>query len=474
MKKGMTFLIVFLVGMLIVSCSSTKPAASAKVEGAVVSAETVETKEPAVQTSTPMELEVADPAEVAQDTSTWKSAKSDIQISSLGMIEGMNIAKYRLRGEGPDGASFDWIDVTSTKVALSDIRRGQWKIYAQAIGENGDVLAYGTMETFLSENSPLGAVYLDPSYGVGDIACMFSWSPEQVIKPSLELYVKEVNGEFAPRDARELLIQNGLATWNVENMKAGSYVVRAVLKDDGYPVAGSAAALRVLDNKRSVGNIKLTVGKLAQVYGLSLENTPVATIVGSLEVRDKAIEFKSDTEGLHYGWFIDGEYVANTDKAVLDVEELGLRKGGYRVDCVVNNENITSVNCMSVYVNYADGVLRQIEATEMEGKRGDVPAGYTWFTTKDEEGSSVPVETKGAVEEPKAEEVAETEMEEAEPQEVVENFVIEEDAVEESVVVAEEAEEVPLVMEAKSMGKCNCPEPCENPCPKCVARAVEG
>ena len=68
-------------------------------------------------------------------------------IDGLFNVEDLNIASYRIRGEGPDGAYFDWVEADSPMIALADIRRGEWTLYAQGLNEKGEVLSIFPSQT---------------------------------------------------------------------------------------------------------------------------------------------------------------------------------------------------------------------------------------------------------------------------------------------------------------------------------------
>lgn len=323
--------------------------------------------------------------DVVQENQVVEDLGQSNWLSALGDIQGLDIKRYRLRGEGPDGAKFDWIDVTGTKVALSDIRRGQWTLYAEAIGENGDILATGKLETFLSNSSPMGALVMDPEVGSGSARCSFAWNTFQVLYPTIEIYVKKGDGEYMPRDISEISIGDGVAVWNAKDIGAGSYIVRAVLKDEGEVVAGVAAAMRILDGKQSVGDVRFTVGKLSAIYGISLENTPTTTVRGTLELAENGdVKYVSDEKDLRFDWFLNGEYVRKNNSDTLQLLQNIDGKGFYRVDCVVQNSNLTSINSSSFLV-YCDGTsTRLVSVEEAEGLKEDKPSGYEEIKTDSE------------------------------------------------------------------------------------------
>lgn len=309
------------------------------------------------------------------------SSIPDGWLNSLGTIDGLNVVRYRIRGVGPEGASFDWIDVTSSKVALSDIRRGEWTIYGQAISETGEVVAKGSITTFLSSSTPLGAVYLDSTEGVGDVNCDFSWSTSQILYPEVEVYTQYEGGEFVSRDASEIEItENGKAVWKAEGLEAGPYVVRAILKDEGEVVSGIAAALRVIDGKTSVGDIKFTVGKLSTVYGISLENTPEDSVVGELVLDGNIVSYNTDRENVRHMWFMNGE-ILDCRESSIDITSLLLKKGYYRFDVIVNGSDINSINSATIFVFVNGNEISVVNEEEADSKKGDVPKGYDEVST---------------------------------------------------------------------------------------------
>jgi hypothetical protein len=369
-------LIVLLISTVMMSCASTDRVERMNriKEGdtqidTTASAVSEATEIISVEPDIPIEEPVVEEEE--SDPSNW--------LSALGSIKGLNVKSYRLRGVGPDGASFDWIEVKGPKIALSDIRRGEWTLYAEAIGEDGTVVATGSLTTFLSDSTPLGTLLLSEEVGEGDVSCNFTWNTKQVLYPSVEIYMKKVDGNFVARDKSEIrIIENGSAKWTVKDVPAGTYVVRAILKDEGTVVSGVAAALRVVNGKESVGNCQFTVGKLSTVYGISLEESPLDTVEGAIVLDNGVLSFASDVEQVVYTWFMDGEVLPSCTEQSIDIESLNLKKGFYRFDCVAcNAEGETSINTISAFI-YVDGdITLAVSEADADGHSGDAPEGFT-------------------------------------------------------------------------------------------------
>lgn len=371
MQKIITAITVFLIALTLVSCSTSNT-------------KTTETEELEIISVEPESFEEEDELkeeeeEKEEDKGGW--------LTALGNIEGLDVKKFRLRGEGPEGASFGWVDVKGSKVALSDIRRGEWDLYAQALGENNEILATGHLKTFLSDATPLGTLFLSEETGTGSVSCNLRWTTTQVIYPSLEIYMKTENGEFMSRSNDEITInENGYAVWNAKNIPAGSYIVRMILKDEGEIVSGIAAALRVIDKKVSVGDCRFVIGKLSTVYGIDLQNAPLDTVHGEIVLENGILNFVSETKDLKYVWFMDGEIMPeHKNLQSIDVKSLNLEKGFYRFDCVASDiAGFTSINTNTAFV-YTDGKDTIVSVTDeqADSKRGDIPEGYTEVFTVD-------------------------------------------------------------------------------------------
>lgn len=375
MRRGfIAFLLVLALVASLTSCASSKSATKTeKISNPVIS-EKQDIETVSVEQSTP-ETEVTDAAvtetvDTEEEESNW--------LSAIGKIKGLNVKSYRLRGVGPDGAFFDWIDVKSPKVALSDIRRGEWTLFAEALAEDGTVLATGSLKTFLSESTPLGTLLLSDEVGSGSIKCNISWNTSQVLYPSIEIYIKTHDGEFVARDKSEIEItENGKAVWTASNVPSGSYIARIILKDEGQVVSGIAAALRVVENKESLGNCQFVIGKLSTVFGIDLQNSPLDTVEGNITLTNGILTFESSLGDLEYTWFVDGTALIDLNTQSLDIATLNLPKGYYRFDCIASQKNgFSSVNTNTVYV-YVDGAsVICVTPEEADSQKGDVPAGY--------------------------------------------------------------------------------------------------
>ena len=305
-------------------------------------------------------------AEGKEETIGTVLAETDERaVNGLFDIKGLGVVSYRVRGEGPDGAWFDWVESDSPRIALADVRRGLWTIYAQGLNRYGEPVVQGKLETFLSEDSPVDNLIFDEQYGTGDIRSALAWNPVQVMHPAVEVYLRADDGEYMARPADEITIGNGTAIWSAHGIPSGSYIARFVLRDGSSPVSGAAAAVRVIDDATSVGQVRMTIGDLSQVYGIELLNIPVDTLKGHLELAGGHVSYISESEasGVIYDWFIDGSFMESREDHAMSLETL--RRGYHRIDCVARTSDYGSISSVSIHV-YADGVGGYAEVSEAE------------------------------------------------------------------------------------------------------------
>lgn len=292
-------------------------------------------------------------------------------IDGLFGISGVNVAKYRIKGEGPDGAFFDWIEVTEPRVAIADVRRGEWVIYAEGLNEKGEVMVKGKLNTFLSSDTPLDNLVLSPREGTGNAYCDLTWNPVQVRKPVVEIYLQDEDGNFAARDSAEISGENGRFMWQAFDIRSGSYIARFVLKDGSSTIGGAAAALRIIEGRTSVGSVNLKVGDLSTVFGINIQNTPQKTVVGSLFLKEDKIVFESATgfssSEYDYEWFVDGVKRENQNYSSVSIKDLGLDKGISRVDLIIHSSQYGSINSYTLDIEI-----------DKNGKAG-VKSVTTWY-----------------------------------------------------------------------------------------------
>lgn len=261
-----------------------------------------------------------------------------------------NVVRMRIRGEGPDGAHFDWIDMESDHIVLtSGIRRGEWTLVVQGLDEQNKVVAVGTMTTFLSENSPVANIILKPTDGSGDISARITWNPAQVRSGKIEIYMQDAEGGILiPRPSSEITMGAGNALWEAKDVPTGSYIIRVILRDGDFSV-GMAAALRVYDGKLSTGVIPLNIGDISTAYGIT---AVVPNINGNLVVDGSSVTFTGSGHD-DICWYLDGELLGSAQSVLLD--DLPITESGHLLDVIATNTYGNICHLGLLVVRDADG-----------------------------------------------------------------------------------------------------------------------
>lgn len=257
---------------------------------------------------------------------------------------------YRIRGEGPEGAWFGWRDVDSRYFALTELRRGEWTLYAEKLDADGKTIAKGNITTFVTEDRPVADIAFTAE-GLGDINCGLRWSPSQCMNPEIKVYVQDRKGNWYPRPEAEVTLgEDGCsATWNANGVDAGSYIARFVLYDGNSEIAGAVSALRVVDGYVSTGDVTFSVGYLNVPFGVRVDEEPVFAQGGTIEI-DSGCAVYRDRDGnpQEVAWFVDGREMSTGYALSLDTT---MEKDFYRLDAVAETDNVSCSASATVLVH---------------------------------------------------------------------------------------------------------------------------
>ena len=240
---------------------------------------------------------------------------------------------YRLRGEGPDGTAFGWKEINSQYIVLTDLRIGQWTLYAEKLDSKGNKVATGEVTAFITDSSDPTEIPFT-SGGYGDVICNITWGKEQSLNPELSVFILN-GGEWYPRPKEEIqILEDGSAIWNANAISSGSYTARIMLSDNGKDIAGAVSALRVVDGYISEGNINLTIGCRETPYGVRIGTDPIFKSDGTIEIEDINAIYKSpDGSPQEVTWYINGIEASISDTINLDITN---NQTCYRLDAVTN------------------------------------------------------------------------------------------------------------------------------------------
>lgn len=230
--------------------------------------------------------------------------------------------KWLLRGEGPNGAKFPDTGTsggTATKQSVSDpnasdaskefyalgaktfkisgIKQGNWSLFAVALNGKGDRIVAAKVDTYLSGVETVQSFKLETLVGTGTENINIKYPINQIAndKAKLEInYKKQGTSTFIPANFKfgtdTIIDKNVVNSWAEQELDAGSYIVQILLKENISKTAtpnwvvqaGTADAMRIIDNKVTKGNITLTIGKIDTEYDITFDDRTGTPLDGQI------------------------------------------------------------------------------------------------------------------------------------------------------------------------------------------------
>jgi len=267
----------------------------------------------------------------------------------------LDVTKYTITGSGPNGKTFTK-STDSSSVSIEGLVIGQWTVNVKGLNREGTELVSGSATFNLTASSGPQTVVLNTLVGTGTFSFVLDWSLCEVLNPKMEVYLTgpDMDSEEVPLFV-EMNAGARRATVS-ETLAAGSYKVRAILKDGGQQVAGLVEAVRISNGTSTSGTHTFhfsELGPTVMTYFTDATGTPIR---GTLSMADNPETFldggeytcvfgftepdKVDTDGLSIDWYCDGNKVGDT----MPISRTGstvtitASNGVHRVDAVVYNK----------------------------------------------------------------------------------------------------------------------------------------
>lgn len=281
----------------------------------------------------------------AMENNELKTADLEISVQSLnsktltpeGGLDSTKITKYKLNGVGPRGATFDWMESSDGKFKVTGIIQGAWTLSAEGYTANNTEIAIGKTVVNLSAGNTKAIVVLNELVGKGTANITVTWDTSMASdKAFVEMRVKPVGGAYATKTFKSQT--NGNAVYN-ELLDAGSYIVNALLYEDNTKtklIAGTADAMKIVDNKITNGNLALVIGNIATDYDFTLNDQTMAPIEGTLTtvVADPDAEHKS---------VVNATYTLSQDTLTI-MNGLGVKTSDINVEWFLDGVSVTDEN----------------------------------------------------------------------------------------------------------------------------------
>jgi len=248
----------------------------------------------------------------------------------------MDIAEYRVVGQGPGGESFDVI--TAEKVLMmEELAFGDWTI--AVTGMNGEGFAIGSgggMAAIHTGETTTLSVTVVPFDGFGTLNLAVQWPAGALESPSVQAVLTPALGD--PVDLDFTVSGNG-ASFTCDTLAKGYYSLALQIMDNNINTMGTVEVVRIVKDQITEGlfqydevnqpggtldfNIDVQMSNPIEVFIQGAENSLLDT--DSMKVTASA---PAETENLVYFWFINGKAYGTGESCTV----AGLRKGIYNLD----------------------------------------------------------------------------------------------------------------------------------------------
>lgn len=277
----------------------------------------------------------------------------------------LEITKYRVSGTGPGNAQFN-MTTNKTTLLLESIAIGSWNVTAEGLNQNNLALVRGSTSFNFSQNNPSVTVTLNELIGKGSININFSWDPTRITNPSLVISLRPEQGNTSPITYAPTSINKsvGQASFTLNDVSAGSYVITAMLYEGSVSIAGAVEAIRVVGNSHSSGEISFDLNEKHSNGTLSITNNagiPVTCTISGIPSNCSAFEKVTATltpsstslKDLVIDWYLDGENIGRGQTIAFEPVP-----GFHRLDVVASTNLLGSTG--SATINFEASLLGKV------------------------------------------------------------------------------------------------------------------
>ncbi len=262
----------------------------------------------------------------------------------------MDIARYVIHGEGPDGESFTEEIIGKESLTRSGLMRGEWSITAEAYNDDEEPVRIGTgsCTVVIQAGKDTNAeVTVSELSGTGDFSATVVWDDEELASPSLLLTLKDADDEeVLPPVTCEVTGQQGSVC--IQDLAAGCYGLEVMLSDGGSPMGFQRETLQIVKDQTTSGTISIITdktGTLSLLITQLMENPIAVSFPDAPEelVHGNTMTVTAETsaEVDAYAWFVNGiRLIGESASSVTFGKDLEV--GDYHLTCVVWKGSVTS------------------------------------------------------------------------------------------------------------------------------------
>ncbi len=266
----------------------------------------------------------------------------------------LEVSRYAVTGEGPQGSTFE-MQSTNPTMEVEGLLMGNWVITAVGQNRDGVNLVSGSTSCTLTSEPTNALIELKSLMGTGTMNIQFSWDKAKISNPSIDLWVTDAEGVKTQVNPTTSNYINGSVYYS-ETYPAGSYMIQGRLYSGSSAVAGCAEVVRIVGGKTTEGLISLDLDKYPEIpSSLTLINkmgTPIECAISGITPSVAALQEvtasvtvpeSENNEDLGVLWFLDGEQISSSLNCTFTPST-----GSHRLDLIAKGALLASSGSASI------------------------------------------------------------------------------------------------------------------------------
>ncbi len=269
----------------------------------------------------------------------------------------LEVSRYAVTGEGPQGSTFE-MQSTNPTMEVEGLLMGNWVLTAVGQNRDGVNLVSGSATCSLTSEPTNAVIELKTLMGTGTMNIEFTWDKSKISNPSIDLWVTDSQGIKTKVNPTTSNYINGSVYYS-STYPSGSYMIQGRLYSGSTAVAGCAEVVRIVGGKTTDGSIALDLDKYPEIpSSLTLINkigTPIECSISGITTPVDALQEVTvsvtvpepeNDKDLGVLWFLDGEEISSSLECTFTPST-----GKHRLDLIAKGALLASSGSASISFN---------------------------------------------------------------------------------------------------------------------------
>lgn len=251
---------------------------------------------------------------------------SDMEEKSIEVQTSVDITRYKIYGEGPEGETFEALGVTGSTHTQLGLVPGSWTIQVIGVNDSQVELSKGTKILNIEERkTAYASIICRPLEGEGTVSLTITWPASEVSTPRIDAWIQSVydlRDEVARTEDNKITLVLGPGTAaGTKNVQAETCVVGIALYDDygeGKLVWSTMESPRIYHGQTSAGTWNLSAADISSIESGGININVESFVDERLEVQINATVTQSaegvivrtaptiSSNSYEFIWYLDG------------------------------------------------------------------------------------------------------------------------------------------------------------------------